>query len=246
MEVADRDKALFEWLKIENDMVNKQIGAWSEADQKIVAVMATIVAAIVGLSSSQYIQKSGNTPVYMTLLASFLMSIAFIQSSLYSSLILLALERKVDLSKKLGTFLKVDADFALTAYKPDETGPYESYKVGVVPYLAFRATIGSIICIGGLFYANPASYDTRLWICIIIAIIVSSTAFYVTIHHAKAFFQYYQTLGTRPKPPRAEDAVQDEAAILRSYRDNLGLLTWLRDAPSMPKRRLPGQRTGDE
>lgn len=224
MEPAERDKMLYEWLKSENELVNKQISSWSEADQKLIAVMASVVGAIIGLSSSKYVDGTANVPSYMLMLASVLMTLAVIQSSLYSSLILLALERKVELSKRTGEFLGVDPDFVMTLFKPPNTIPFRSYKVGVVPYLLFRACAGLFLSFAALYCSMYQYYDYRWAICITLSFGFSITALFVTINHALALFAYNETLGNRPgAPPSA-----NEAGTIGDWK------TWLLAAPCFP------------
>lgn len=196
---AEIEKMKYEWIRSELELINKQIPAWSEADQKIVAVMATLVVAIVGLASSTIVSNSGNVPAYMIFLTSILMCFAAIQSSLYSSLILLALERKVALSKTLNKFLSGNEteDIALTIYSPENSEPFRSYKQGVMPYLVFRGTIGIILAMIGFLYSKTENNDLKFYASFGVALCIGVAALLITTSHLAAFDNFMKR---RPRP----------------------------------------------
>ncbi|MCJ2133343.1 hypothetical protein MKK69_04575 [Methylobacterium sp. J-026] len=221
---AEKYKMRYDWIRSELDLINKQIPTWSEADQKIVAVMATLVVAIVGLSSSTFVPEKGNIPSYMLFLTSVLMCFASIQSSLYSSLILLALERKVALSEKLRDFLGDRDDVALTIYGPDDSEAIKSYKIGVIPYLVFRGTIGMVLVMIGFFYSTPGSRYPQFWGAFGAAFCISALALIITISHMTAFEKFLK----RKAPPPATPA--DLASEVSPYSLN-DWKNWAKSAP---------------
>ncbi|MDF2602619.1 MAG: hypothetical protein K0Q54_5442 [Methylobacterium brachiatum] len=221
----EANKMKYEWIKSEYDLLNKQIPAWSEADQKIIAVMATLVVGIIGLASSKYISENDNVPAYMLFLTSILMSFASIQSSLYSSLILLALERKVALSLKLRDFLNMDTeDIAMTIYRPDDTEPFRSYKQGVMPYILIRGMMGLILVMVGLLYSRQQNNDLRFYASFITVLTLSLGALLITVSHLTAFQNFLKSRPSAPKPTITSDPTIDPMDA-GSWRN------WIKQAP---------------
>lgn len=216
-------KMKHDWIRAEYDLLNKQIPAWSEADQKIIAVMATLVVAIIGLASSKYVTPDGSMPSYMLFLTSILMSLASIQSSLYSSLILLALERKYELAKKLKEFLGCEDDIALTLYRPADTEPFRSYKQGVFPYVIFRSTMPLILVLVGFAYANFQNYTPKFILAGLSTFALAVATLLIAISHLSAFRNF---LKARPRPATPQPAVVTvDPSHLSAWR------TWLKRAP---------------
>lgn len=212
MSFIEEQKMRFEWLKQEHEFTNKQIAAWSEADQKIVAVMGTLVVGIIGLSTSQYVPSKGNATSYLLFLAAALMTLAVIQSSLYSSLILLMAERKAQLARRTAEFLSVEPDLALTLYGPYRSESLASYEVGVAPYLAVRGLFGLVISVSGMAVDNIDYNDGKLVACFLGSVLFF-VGTYVTANHALAFRKFANRLRTEASRYDKKQPVLDSLSL---------------------------------
>ncbi|WP_298961726.1 hypothetical protein [uncultured Methylobacterium sp.] len=174
----------FEWIRSEQDLANERISAYTEADQKIIVVVGAIVAAVTGLVSVKYEGYSREGIPYILLLASIVMSLAVIQSSLYSSLALIYLERKYLLSIEMGKLLNCSPDLALSHKGIFKFSSHKSYKFSVVPYYLAKMLIGLSLCSAGYLFSDTMIKDQRFVLSFGVSLVVAILAALVVLSHA--------------------------------------------------------------
>lgn len=184
----------YELIKAEIDNSNERIGAYSEADQKIIAAISTIVVAVIGLSASKYADLAASTVPYVLFLASALMTIGIMQSSLYSALILLLAERKIRLYQKMADHLSCDPNIADTRYSYVGYESVESYKFNVMPYYLFRGSIGLMLTFAGLCCPGAQYSESRFALAFLVSLAFSLTGAAVTFNHVRALAKVEKTV----------------------------------------------------
>lgn len=182
----EKKQRMYEWLRSEQDLANDRIANYPEADQKIIAAMATVIAAVIGISVAKVANVPEDAIPYVLFTASFLMSLAVNQSSLYSSLTLIYIERKLKLAKEMGKFLDCDPDFAHCRKNLYNFSSMWSYKYSVLPYFLFKIVVGPALCIAGLLHEkanyNLSNFKLAFWTSFIFSILSAT----VVISHVIA------------------------------------------------------------
>ena len=189
MEPADKEKTAFEWLLSEQAFANERIAAYSESEQKIIAVMTTVVVAILGLSLSKQGPVDEAHMPYILFLASGLLSLAVLQSATYSSLALLFMERKTKLSGQLEKFLDREPNFSQTAYSLFDLRYTNSYALGVYGYFTFKCVAGLVLAIAGYQYVGK-NHAGPLWWSFLSALLLAIVSMGATAYHLVELYKF--------------------------------------------------------
>lgn len=194
MDDTEERKMRFEWLRSEQDLANDRISSYSEADQKIIAIITTIVVGLLSLMTSKGGAYESTSMSYILFLSSGLMSLAVIQSSVYCALALFFMERKTKIAQQIAILLNCDEDYAHSRYSMTNSLSFKSYKISAIPYYIFKSIGGIPFSIAGLCHSH-AEFDSPLFvIAFLTAISFSITSTLIIIIQLREIINFYDKL----------------------------------------------------
>lgn len=177
-------KLKLDFLNSEYKYVNERLAAYSEADQKIIAVAATIIVGALGFTLSKSGSDDATRLPYIFFLSAGFLNLAVIQSVLYSSLALFALERKIRLTLRIEELLGIPvSDTSISTFAFNLTYK-KSYKVAVIPYYLFKSLAGGILFSFIYNYPRPGASDILYWTAYVVSAISCVTGFGVVWFNA--------------------------------------------------------------
>ncbi|MCJ2021541.1 hypothetical protein MKK84_29690 [Methylobacterium sp. E-065] len=186
--------------------MNDRIAGYSEADQKIIAVAATIVVGILGFSLAKSDVFTSQYMPYVFFLSAGLINLAVIQSALYSCLTLFALERKCRLTLKIEKIIGIpESETTLSGFGLNLTYR-NSYKAALLPYYLFKSLAGAILFSFILVYDIPTSNLKLYNVAYYVSISSCAASFAVVWFNAYeqyCFMKYF--LGGFKKPSKYKD-----------------------------------------
>lgn len=177
-------KFLLEFLYSEYKNTNDRLAGYSEADQKIIAVAATVIVGALGFTIAKIDPGSIKALPYIFFLAAGLINLAVLQSVLYSSLALFALERKAKLTVRIEQLLGVKSSDSILSSMAFNLKYGRSYKVSVLPYYLFKSFAGLILFSFIYNYDRPQFSDRLYWAAYATSLISSIVSFGVVWFNA--------------------------------------------------------------